>query len=57
MFTGAEVDWITKTSLPLTEIPISMEISPSEKVETVQAPFSIPKFSQILSTRLKLEFR
>ena len=55
LLTGLEVDWITNTSLPLTVSPISIAISPSEKVLTSHFPLSTSSLSQILLISVLLE--
>jgi len=51
MFTGVQVDWIMKTSMPRTFSFISTRVSPSLKVETLALPKATPKLSQIFLAR------
>src|SRR5271157_1132692 len=46
-FTGGQVDWIIKTSMPRTFSFISTRVSPSLKVVTLALPKDTPKCWQI----------
>ena len=55
--TGAQVDWMRKTSAPRTDSSKVMEVSPSLKVETTALPTGSFKFSAICLDSRRLAVR
>src|SRR5512136_2179919 len=55
-FTGEQVDWTMKISLPRILSLMSTDVSPSENRFTSPWPSSIPRIPQMLSASPRLEF-